>query len=153
VDVDLALLRKFQRNFDGVIAVSKSILQRDPNYHLGYSMLCTGYYCERRWDDYRAIDANHHQDDFLTAMANGHPEEIERAFSKLLDENKAGARRPYDVGHYAMLKGDRATALDWLEKSYQHHDYWLLFINVDPEYDPIRSDPRFQAIVHKLGVG
>jgi len=28
-----------------------------------------------------------------------------------------------------------------------------LFINVDPEYDPVRSDPRFQSIVHRLGVG
>ena len=153
VDVDLALLRKFQRDFDGVIAVSKSILERDPSYHLGYSMLTTGYYCERRWDDWRAADAKQPQGEFLRALANGHPDEIDRAFRKVTDEAKAGARRPYDVGHYAMLKGDRATALEWLEKSYQHHDYWMLFINVDPEYDPIRSDPRFQSIVHRLGVG
>jgi TolB-like protein/DNA-binding winged helix-turn-helix (wHTH) protein len=153
VDVDLAVLRKYQRNFDGVIAVSKSILQRDPSYHLGYSMLTTGYYSERRWDEWRAADAQLPQGEILRALANGHPDEIDRAFNKVIDEAKAGARRPYDVAHYAMLKGDRATALDWLEKSYQHHDYWLLFINVDPEYDPIRSDPRFQAIVHKLGVG
>ena len=52
-----------------------------------------------------------------------------------------------------MVAGDRSLALDWLEKSYQHHDYWMLFINVDPEYDAIRSEPRFQAIVHRLGVG
>ncbi len=153
VDVDLALLRKFQRNFDGVINVSKSILQRNPNYQLGYSMLTTGYYCEHRWDDWRAADAKLPQGEFLRAMANRHPDEIERAFRKLTDEAKAGARRPYDVGHYATLKGDRAIALDWLEKSYQHHDYWMLFINVDPEYDAIRSDSRFQAIVHQLGVG
>ena len=153
VDVDLALLRKFQRNFDGVINVSKSILQRNPNYQLGYSMLTTGYYCEHRWDDWRAADAKLPQGEFLRAMANGHPDEIERAFRKLTDEAKAGARRPYDVGHYATLKGDRAIALDWLEKSYQHHDYWMLFINVDPEYDAIRSHPRFRAIVHQLGVG
>ncbi len=153
VDVDLALLRKFQRDFDGVIAVSKNILQRDPNYHLGYSMLTTGYYCERRWDDWRAADAKHPQGEFLRAMANGHADEIERAFRKLMDESKAGAHRPYDVGHDAMLKGDRTIALDWLEKSYQHHDYWMLFINVDPEYDAIRLDPRFQAIIHRLGVG
>jgi TolB-like protein/DNA-binding winged helix-turn-helix (wHTH) protein len=153
VDVDLALLRKFQRDYDGVIAVSRSILERDPNYHLGYSMLTTGYFLERRWDDWRAADAKQHQDDFLSAMVNGHPDEIERAFRKLTDDGKAGARRPYDVGHYALLKGDHALALDWLEKSYQHHDYWMLFINVDPEYDAIRSDPRFQAIVHRLGVG
>ena len=153
VDVDLALLRKFQRDFDGVITVSKSILQRNPNYQLGYSMLTTGYYNERRWDEWRAADAKLPQGEFLRAMANGHPDEIERAFRKLTDEAKAGARRPYDVGHYAMLKGDRSMALDWLEKSYQHHDYWMLFINVDPEYDAIRSEPRFQAIVHRLGVG
>ncbi len=153
VDVDLALLRKFQRDFDGVIAVSKSILDRDPNYHLGYSMLTTGYYCERRWDDWRAADAKYPQGEFLRSLANGNPAEIDRVFRKVLEETKAGAHRPYDVANFANLKGDRATTLDWLEKSYQHHDYWMLFINVDPQYDWIRSEPRFQSIVHRLGVG
>jgi TolB-like protein/DNA-binding winged helix-turn-helix (wHTH) protein len=152
VDVDQALLRKYQRDFDGVIAVSKNILQRDPNYHLGYSMLTTGYYCERRWDDWRAADAIDSQGEFWHAMAGGHPDEIDRALRKVTDQAKAGSRRPYDVAHFALVKGDRSLALEWLEKSYQHHDYWMLFINVDPEYDPIRSDPRFQAIVHRLGV-
>jgi TolB-like protein/DNA-binding winged helix-turn-helix (wHTH) protein len=152
VDVDLALLRKYQRNFDGVIAVSQSILRRDPNYQLGYSMLTTGYLCERRWDDWRAADAKYPQGEYLRAIVNGHPDEIERVLHKMMEEAKAGARRPYDVAHVALMKGDRALALDWLEKSYQHHDYWMLFINVDPEYDAIRSDPRFQAIIHRLGV-
>jgi TolB-like protein/DNA-binding winged helix-turn-helix (wHTH) protein len=153
VDVDLALLRKYQRNFDGVIAVSQSILQRDPKYQLGYSMLTTGYLCERRWDDWRAADAKYPQGEYLKAIVNGHPDEIERVLHKMMEEAKAGARRPYDVAHVALMKGDRALALDWLEMSYQHHDYWMLFINVDPEYDVIRSDPRFQAIIHRLGVG
>jgi TolB-like protein/DNA-binding winged helix-turn-helix (wHTH) protein len=153
VEVDLALLRKYQRDFDGVIAVSKSILERDPNYHLGYSMLTTGYFCERRWDDWRAADAKHPQGDYMLALVNGRPDEIERVLGKMMEEAKAGARRPYDVAHVATMKGDRSLALDWLEKSYQHHDYWMLYINVDPEYDALRSDPRFQAIIHRLGVG
>ena len=70
----------------------------------------------------------------------------------MVDQAKAGARRPYDVASFAILKGDGSLSLDWLEKSYQHHDYWMLFINVDPQYDPIRSDPRFQSIIHRLGV-
>jgi TolB-like protein/DNA-binding winged helix-turn-helix (wHTH) protein len=153
VDVDLALLRKFQRNFDGVISVSKSILQRDPNYHLGYSMLTTGYFCERRWDDWRAADAKYPQGEYLRALVNGPPEEIERVLRKMMEEARARTRRPYEVASIAIMKGDRSLALDWLEKSYQHHDYWMLFINVDPMYDAIRSDPRFQAIIHRLGVG
>ncbi len=153
VDVDIALLRKFQRDFDGVIKVSKNILERDPNFHLGYSMLTTGYFCERRWDDWRAADARHPQGEYLLALVNGHPDEIERVLRKMMDEAKAGSRRPYDVAHVATMKGDRSLALDWLEKSYLHHDYWMLYINVDPEYDALRSDPRFQAIIHRLGVG
>lgn len=117
-------------------------------------MLTTGYYCERRGDDWKAADAKVSQGEFWGAMANGHPDKIERAFRKVMDEAKAGTRRPYDVGHYAVVVGNhRSLALDWLEKSYRHHDYWMLYINVDPEYDAIRSNPRFQAIIHRLGVG
>jgi hypothetical protein len=116
-------------------------------------MLTTGYYCERRWEDWRAADAKVSQGEFWGAMASGHPDEVERAIRKVTDQARAGSRRPYDVAHFALVMGDRSLALDWLEKSYQHHDYWMLFINVDPEYDVIRSDPRFQAIVHRLGVG
>ena len=152
VDVDLALLRKFQRDYDGVIAVSKDILRRDPNYHLGYSMLTTGYMCEHRWDDWRAADAKYPQAEFQRAAVNGNRDEIERVMRKMMGEAKAGTRRPYEVAYFAIMTGDRALALEWLEKAYQHHDYWMLFINVDPGYDPIRSDPRFQAIIHRLGV-
>jgi TolB-like protein/DNA-binding winged helix-turn-helix (wHTH) protein len=153
VDVDIALLRKFQRNFNDVIAVSKNILQRNPNYQLGYSMLTTGYYCERRWDEWRAADAKQSQGDFWEAMATGHPDQINRAIRKVTNEARAGSRRPYDVAHFALVAGDRALALEWLEKAYRHHDYWMLYINVDPEYDVIRSDPRFQSVIHRLGVG
>ena len=107
----------FQRDFDGVIAVLKNILQRDPNYHLGYSMLTTGYYCERRWDDWQTADAKVSQGEFWHAMSTGHPDEVGRALGKVREEAQAGARRPYDVGHFALLAGNRSLALEWLEKS------------------------------------
>jgi len=53
----------------------------------------------------------------------------------------------------AIRARDYELAMQWLERSYQNHDYWLLFFNVDPENDPLRSDPRFQAMMKKLGVG
>jgi hypothetical protein len=58
---------------------------------------------------------------------------------KMMDGAKAEVRRPHEVAHVATMKGDRSLALDWLEKSYQHRDYWMLYINVDPEYDALRS--------------
>jgi hypothetical protein len=85
-------------------------------------------------------------------MSTHNPDEIQRALRKIMNEEKPGARRPYDVAHFALVTGNRDLALDWLEKSYLHHDYWMLYIHVDPEYDPVRSDPRFQAIIHRLGI-
>jgi TolB-like protein/DNA-binding winged helix-turn-helix (wHTH) protein len=152
VDVDLALLRKFQRDFDGVIAVSKNILQRDPNYHLGFSMLATGYYCARRFDDYRAVDDKVPQTDFLRARIDGRVDEEERILRRTIEQANTGLRRPYDVASAARELGRNSMALDWLEKAHQHHDYWVLFVNVDPQWDSARADPRFQAIMYRIGV-
>jgi len=152
VDVDVAVLLKFERNYDGVIAESQSILRTDPNFQLGYSMLTTGYFCERRWEEWRAADAKFPQDPFRRGLVNGQTEEARGIMKQQIAEVASGLRRPYDVAYDAVRLGDRELALEWLEKSYQNHDYWLLFMNVEPEMDPVRSDPRFQAIVRRLGV-
>lgn len=34
-----------------------------------------------------------------------------------------------------------AQALDWLEKAYERHDDWLIFLKVEPEFDRLRRHP------------
>jgi hypothetical protein len=51
---------------------------------------------------------------------------------------------------YAGL-GERDRALEWLDKAYQSRDVHLVFITVDPKWDPYRADPRFQEIVARCG--
>jgi hypothetical protein len=51
VNVDTAVLLKFQRDYAGVIAESLRILQKDPKFFLGYSLLTAGYHSAHRWDD------------------------------------------------------------------------------------------------------
>ena len=48
--------------------------------------------------------------------------------------------------------GDDARALQSLEKAYERHDETILYVKVDPEWDRLRSDPRFTAIVRKIGL-
>ena len=50
---------------------------------------------------------------------------------------------------YAAL-GDKDAAFVELEKAYQNHDWFLQRIKVDPMMDPLRDDPRFDAIVKRL---
>lgn len=56
----------------------------------------------------------------------------------------------YLARDYADL-GDRETALAALNKSYENRDTELLWLLIDPELDPLRSDPRFQELVKRIG--
>lgn len=40
--------------------------------------------------------------------------------------------------------GDKDQAIAWLEKAYKERSDFLLVLRVDPLFDPLRSDPRFQ---------
>jgi tetratricopeptide (TPR) repeat protein len=49
---------------------------------------------------------------------------------------------------YAAL-GDKHHALEWLEKGIERRDF-MVFIKVDPKLDPLRSDPRFAALLRRM---
>ena len=52
---------------------------------------------------------------------------------------------------YAGL-GEKGTAFEWLKKALDEHDNWLVELEVDPKFDNLRSDPRFQDLLHQIGL-
>ena len=52
---------------------------------------------------------------------------------------------------YAAL-GDRDHAMEWLRRAAPERSQYLVFLKVHPLYDPLRSDPRFQALLRELGI-
>ena len=53
------------------------------------------------------------------------------------------------AGRYASLD-DNGTALDWLQRAYEEHDDLMYSIKVDPQFDSLRSDPRFQDLLRRM---
>ena len=47
---------------------------------------------------------------------------------------------------------DRENAIKWLEKAYEERSYYLCYINVLPAFDLLRSDPRFQEVLRRVGI-
>jgi tetratricopeptide (TPR) repeat protein len=52
---------------------------------------------------------------------------------------------------YAGL-GEKDEAFAWLEKSFAARDKGLIYLKIDPPLDPLRSDPRFQDLVRRVGL-
>jgi serine/threonine protein kinase/TolB-like protein len=69
---------------------------------------------------------------------------------KSYEEDTATATRLAEI--YAIL-GDKEQALAWLAKAYEQSDDFLVFINIQPQFDKLRSDLRFQALVNKIFQG
>ncbi|HWO30076.1 MAG TPA: hypothetical protein VNO32_14885, partial [Candidatus Acidoferrum sp.] len=74
------------------------------------------------------------------------------ALRKLLDLNR---RQPIDpmaiaVAHIGMGNNDAAVA--WLETAHAQHSNGLTALKVDPVYDPLRGDPRFQDLLRRVGL-
>jgi adenylate cyclase len=55
------------------------------------------------------------------------------------------------VNLYSM-RGDKPMALDYIEKTVNEYDSDYLFLNVDPAFKDLRKEPRFIALLRKLGL-
>jgi tetratricopeptide (TPR) repeat protein len=51
-----------------------------------------------------------------------------------------------------MGLGDKDRVFEWLEKAYQERHHYLVFFQVEPMVDNLRSDPRFMALLEKMGL-
>lgn len=64
---------------------------------------------------------------------------------------QATSRRvaPGDFAVVYCLLGENEAALDWLDKAYDEYDSWMFQLE-DPLWDPLRTHPRFQALLRRL---
>jgi len=51
---------------------------------------------------------------------------------------------------FLVLVQEEPEALAWLERAYADCDQGMVYINADLGWDPLRSDPRFQALLLRM---
>jgi uncharacterized OB-fold protein len=66
--------------------------------------------------------------------------------------NRPGQTDPatFVVAYIGLDRKDRAFS--WVEKAYAQHSNAMTGLKVDPIYDPLRGDPRFQQLLHRVGL-
>ena len=58
---------------------------------------------------------------------------------------------PYALALIHAGLGETDAAFEWLDRAYAAHDVHLIFLTVDPKWDPYRSHPRFTALLERCG--
>ena len=65
---------------------------------------------------------------------------------------KSNYAPPVLVAGVCLRLGDKPCALAWLEKGFQERDDLMIDLKVDPTFDGLRSDPRFQDLLRRVGL-
>ena len=81
------------------------------------------------------------------------PANTDRLIDKLKkhsEQNAGGSPSFYLSAIYAQ-KGELDTSFEWLEKSYRDHEVEMYWLKVEPPFEPLRADPRYQEMLDKVG--
>ena len=145
------------------MASGQKALELDPS-HSDASLLVAkisvaqGTYRQAIGELQKALVFNPRQPFLLGALAHayaraGQRDEALKLVSELdRIEGKEPGYSPFGmIWAYAGL-GDKERTFAYLEKAYQERTGRIVFINVDPYLDPLRSDPRFKDLVRRIGL-
>jgi tetratricopeptide (TPR) repeat protein len=75
---------------------------------------------------------------------------------KILDDLTKLSKQKYVASYFfagiyiGLGEGDRA--MEYLEKAYEEHSHWLIYLHIDPSMDGLRSNQRFQDLLSRVGL-
>lgn len=146
---------------DRAVRHYRSVIEKDPafitaNCEMGMALVQAGNYPAgiRALD--RTLELSNSNPMYLSRLGYGLGKSGDRARSrgilkKLKDLAKNTYVSPFSLAVIYLGLGDRENAIDCLQTAFDEKIYHLLFLKTDPLFDPVRSDPRIQKMLKKMG--
>jgi TolB-like protein/Tfp pilus assembly protein PilF len=150
------------RQFDLTIEQNAKSLELDPTYavalvNTGRALQQKGMYREAQAVFERLLAASP-DNPALLAMA-GYGDAIsgqKSAAEKIIARLRHLSAQSYVPSVYTALVytglGDKDHAFEWLDKAYQERCEYLVYLPTEPIADPLRKDPRFDALLERVGL-
>ena len=164
VKQNMAALLYFERKYDEAIELIKETQNLEPNFTLGYGLLGSIYrekgmndQLVAAWRKGSSLEGGGFSEEQLNILGKAYEElgikGYLRKHAELLQERaKEKYVSPIFIAmDYASL-GEKELALMWLDKAYEERSSWMVEIGVDPNYDSLRDDPRFQELLRRVGL-
>ncbi|HLK51702.1 MAG TPA: protein kinase [Bryobacteraceae bacterium] len=163
-ETNLALARRFYyaRQPAPAIEQAQKVLTMDSNFvpaHevLGRAYALRGSYTEALGEFRKALELSEGDTNELAAVgyaqAIGHQEaEARKTLNALLMRSRDTYVQPAWIAVIEIGLGDKNQAFEWLEKAYNDRSAWLVNLKVDPLFDPIRTDPRYNDLLRRVGL-
>ncbi len=152
----------FARRYDEATEQLRRAVELDPNYPVTYWILGlvlrkTGCYELAITEGEKGGKLSGGSPMMRAALAHtlgtaGRPVEAGQILDDLTRLAKQKYVAPYFFAGIHVGLGENDRALEYLEKAYEEHSNWLIYLHIDPSMDGLRDDRRFQDLLRRVGL-
>jgi len=148
--------------YDEAVDQCRRTIEMDPNFAVAHWHLGLAY------EQKQVFDAAIEEFQKAVSLSGGSPlmkaalghayaksqkkDEANKILGELNELSKQEYVSSYEVATIYVALGDNEQAFQLLEKAYAEHSFHLVRLNVSPHFKAISSDPRFQDLVHSVGL-
>lgn len=149
------------RDYAAALAYAQQAIVLDPEFWIGYVL--SGQASERLGKTDAALEAFSNAARFSGGNSKaislrgyllgkvGRSHEARDVLKTLEEVSRSRYVPPYAMALVHAGLGERDAVFEWLNRAYDARDVHLIFLPVDPKWDPYRTDPRFTGLVERCG--
>jgi serine/threonine protein kinase/tetratricopeptide (TPR) repeat protein len=150
------------KQYDQAIEQCKKALELEPDFFIAFEYLAGSYFHKGMYDEFML-----NREKFM-ALSGRSPKEIEDFRSAYIKAGIKGAIQselnyfkklseqqyvsPLSIGVLYALIDEKDQAFEWLDKAFEEGSPFLVYLRHYPDLDNLRSDPRFKALLKKIGL-
>lgn len=149
----------YARHYDAAVERFQEVIEMDRNYSMAHFRLGLTYAQQRKFDEslVELQTSSQLSGDRDVVAALGYVRGLQGdtlaaldALEELKQRETAVFVSAYDKALVNLGLGAWEQALAWLEEAYKERSYWLIYIQVDPALDPLRTNPRFAELLEQV---
>jgi DNA-binding winged helix-turn-helix (wHTH) protein/TolB-like protein/Flp pilus assembly protein TadD len=161
-NVNLGRIDYYEGQYEQAVKQYQRALELDQNFMRTHLRLGMAYAQQHRYQEAlteyyktREISGNTPQVDAHIAHVlaiSGKKSEARAALAALQKHATRQYVPPYDIALIYSGLGETDQAFKWLEKAYADHSTEMIYFKVDPMLESLRSDPRYQVLLRRMGL-
>ena len=152
----------YSRRYDEAIAQLEKTGNLEPGYYNAYLYLGQAYEQKKIYQQaiatfQKGMAQSERNPKLLSALGHAYAVSGERdKANQILTELREASRQryvsPYLFAVIYLGLGDKDQAFVWLDKAFQDRSSFLIWLKVEPQFDSLRDDPRFQDLLRRVGL-
>ena len=162
ISVAVGWAHYFARRYDDAIEQLRRTVDLDPNYPvtywiLGLSLRKTGRHELAITEGEKGVKLSGGSPLMRAALAHtlgtaGRTNEALQILDDLTELAKQKYVAPYYFAGIYLGLGEKERAIECLQKCYEEHSHWLIYLHLDPSMDDLRYNPGFQELLQRIGL-